>query len=105
MIDVKSLDLVTGNVTTIFTTPLGGWIDSLTVAPSLKDLIIAYSPDPSSGGRKRCISCLWMVPSRRSCSSLHPPIKINTTNPIGLRMGNTFISHISIINIPPQLMR
>jgi Tol biopolymer transport system component len=58
MIDVKSLDLATGIITTIFATQPGGWIDSMAVAPSLKDLIISYSPDPSSGGKE----ALYILP-------------------------------------------
>jgi Tol biopolymer transport system component len=59
-IDVKSLDLATGNVTTIFETPLGGWIDSMAVAPDLKNLIISYAPssDPPLGGKK----ALYIMP-------------------------------------------
>jgi Tol biopolymer transport system component len=59
-IEVKSLDLVTGNVTTIFETPLGGWIDSVAVAPDLKNLIISYAApsDLPSGGREE----LYTIP-------------------------------------------
>jgi Tol biopolymer transport system component len=47
-IDVKSLNLSTGNVTTIYETALGDWIRSIAVAPNLKDLVISYSPSPDA---------------------------------------------------------
>jgi Tol biopolymer transport system component len=43
---LRSLDLVSGNVTTIFETSVGGWIRSVAVAPDLKNLIISHSPSP-----------------------------------------------------------
>ena len=45
---LRSLDLVSGKVTTIFETEVGGWIRSLAVAPDFKNLIISYSPAPDS---------------------------------------------------------
>jgi Tol biopolymer transport system component len=45
---LRSLDLVSGKVGTIFETEVGGWIRSLAVAPDFKNLIISYSPAPDS---------------------------------------------------------
>jgi hypothetical protein len=51
---LRSLDLVTGKVTTSFETEVGGWVRSLAVAPDLKDLVISYSPSPDEplGGKE-----------------------------------------------------
>ena len=43
---LRSLDLVTGTVTTIFETEVDGWIRSLAVAPNHKELVISYAPPP-----------------------------------------------------------
>ena len=55
---LRSLDLVSGYVTTIFETEVGGWIRSVGVAPDLKNLIISYSPSPDSpfGGKEELYS-------------------------------------------------
>ncbi len=45
---VRSLDLVTGKVETIFETDVGGWIRSVAVSPDLQNLIIGYAPSSDS---------------------------------------------------------
>jgi len=57
---LRSLDLVTGKVTTSFETEVGGWVRSLAVAPDLKDLVISYSPSPDEplGGKEE----LYIMP-------------------------------------------
>ena len=51
---LRSLDLATGRVKTIFETEVGSWIRSIAVSPDLKNLIISYAPpsDPSVGSRE-----------------------------------------------------
>lgn len=57
-IDVTMLDLATGKVTTIFETPVGGWINSMAVSPDLHNLTISYAPpsDPPVGNREALYS-------------------------------------------------
>jgi Tol biopolymer transport system component len=45
---VRSLDLVSGQATTIFETEVGGWIRSLAIGPDRKNLIISYAAPPDS---------------------------------------------------------
>jgi Tol biopolymer transport system component len=54
LINVQSLDLTNGAVTTIYQTPEGGWIDALTVSPDHKQLILSYIPplNAPQGGLK-----------------------------------------------------
>ena len=52
LIDIQSLDLETGEITTIFQAPSDGWIDAAAVSPDNKQLIISYPPpttDPHGG--------------------------------------------------------
>jgi Tol biopolymer transport system component len=44
LINVESLDLLTGDLTTIFQTPVDAWIDAEAVSPDGRTLIIAYEP-------------------------------------------------------------
>ncbi|HXQ35802.1 MAG TPA: hypothetical protein VN843_17435, partial [Anaerolineales bacterium] len=48
LIDIRSLDLRTGNITTIFQTPDGGWVDAVTVSPDRKQLVLSYLPPGST---------------------------------------------------------
>ena len=43
-IEVQSLDLTNGQVTTIFRTTGEAWLDSATVSPDLQQLILSYTP-------------------------------------------------------------
>jgi len=43
-IDLRSLDLRTGDISTIFQTPDGGWIDAVTVSPDSQQLVLSYLP-------------------------------------------------------------
>ena len=48
---IQALDLISGNITTIFQTPNNAWLDFVSVAPDEKQLLMAYMPprdDPSS---------------------------------------------------------
>jgi Tol biopolymer transport system component len=52
LINVQSLDLGNGKISTIFQSPSDGWIDAAAVSPNGKQLIISYSPptaDPHGG--------------------------------------------------------
>jgi Tol biopolymer transport system component len=57
---LRSLDLMSGKVTTIFETDVGGWIRSLAVSPDLKNIIVSYStsPDLPFGGKEE----LYIMP-------------------------------------------
>lgn len=44
LIDVRSLDLSTGDINTIFQTPDGGWVDVVAVSPDNKQLVLSYLP-------------------------------------------------------------
>jgi Tol biopolymer transport system component len=54
LIDIRSLDLTTGVVTTIFQTPDGGWVEAVTVSPDSKQLVMSYLPPVGvpDGGQK-----------------------------------------------------
>jgi hypothetical protein len=41
---IRLLDLKTGNVSTIFQTPNGGWIDAVAVSPDHQQMILSYVP-------------------------------------------------------------
>jgi Tol biopolymer transport system component len=43
-IDIRSLDLTTGEITTIFRTPDGGWVDAAAISPDYKQLALSYLP-------------------------------------------------------------
>jgi len=44
ILNIQTLDLVTGTITTIFTTPPKAWIYYIAVSPDNKQLIMSYSP-------------------------------------------------------------
>ena len=51
-LDVQSLDLTTGTVTTTFQAPSQGWVDSVAASPDGKELVLSYAPpasDPRGG--------------------------------------------------------
>lgn len=53
---IQALDLTSGNVTTIFQSQNGSWIDFVSVSPDIKQLIMAYLPpraNNSSGGNSQ----------------------------------------------------
>jgi Tol biopolymer transport system component len=41
---IRLLDLMTGNVTTIFQAPDGGWVDAIAISPDNKQMILSYAP-------------------------------------------------------------
>jgi hypothetical protein len=43
-VGVQSLDLATGDLSTIFQTPPGSWMDAVAVSPDSETLVISYSP-------------------------------------------------------------
>jgi Tol biopolymer transport system component len=59
-IDVLSLDLRSGDITTVFQTSNGGWVDAVIVSPDNKQLVMSYIPpiDLSYGGQK----ALYIMP-------------------------------------------
>jgi Tol biopolymer transport system component len=58
LIDVQSLTLATGEVSTIFQAPSDGWIDAAAISPDGKQLIISYSPPDTNphGGQETLYS-------------------------------------------------
>jgi Tol biopolymer transport system component len=60
LIDVQSLNLATGEVTTIFQTPNDGWIDAAAISPDGKQLVVSYSPSTKNphGGQETLYSIL-----------------------------------------------
>ncbi len=57
VMSIQALDLTTGNTTTIYQAPAGGWIDFVSVSPDGKQLIMAYVPprannDPNATGQQ-----------------------------------------------------
>lgn len=56
---IQRLDLATGEIETLFTTPPGGWIYYATLSPDATSLVMSYSPPAQPG-----------VPSSRSLYSL-----------------------------------
>jgi Tol biopolymer transport system component len=44
LIDIRSLDLTTGVISTIFQTLDGGWVDAAGVSPDTKELVLSYLP-------------------------------------------------------------
>lgn len=56
LINIQSLDLTTGVVTTIYQAPNGGWIDAVAVSPDNQQLILSYAtPLNVSGGGKKAL--------------------------------------------------
>jgi Tol biopolymer transport system component len=73
LINVQSLDLGTGVVTTIYQAPDGGWIDAVAVSPDNTQLIMSYAtPLSVSGGGKKA---LYQMPvdASESPQLLFPP--------------------------------
>ena len=48
-LQIRVLNLVTGEVTTIFDAPKYSWVHYLTVSPDAKQLVMSYSPPSESG--------------------------------------------------------
>ncbi len=48
---IQSLDLVTGEVNTLFQAPKGSWVDAVAVAPDAPVLIMSYRPPDSTSGQ------------------------------------------------------
>ena len=44
IMNIQALDLISGNITTIFQAPTAGWIDFVSVSPDGQKLIMAYLP-------------------------------------------------------------
>ncbi len=47
---IESIDLTTGAITRVFDAPPGAWIDSMSVAPDGRELVMAYFPAPTAPG-------------------------------------------------------
>jgi Tol biopolymer transport system component len=75
-INVQVLDLITGQVVTIFQIPSGGWADAAVVSPDVKTLILSYLPptNASYGGQ----ASLYSLPADGS-----GPLRILITPPTG----------------------
>ena len=68
LVDVQLLDLSTGEVKTIFQSPVDAWIDAATVSPDGKNLLVSYAPPVGTefGGR----DSLYLLPLDGSSTSL-----------------------------------
>jgi Tol biopolymer transport system component len=60
LIEVQTLDLSTGNVTTVFQAPAGGWVDAAMVSPDGKQLLLSYQPPP--GTEYGTLAALYVMP-------------------------------------------
>ena len=60
VVGVETLDLVTGEIKTIFTVPGDGWIYYSTVSPDGKQLVISYVPDSASNSARN--QALYIMP-------------------------------------------
>lgn len=57
--EIRSLDLTTGVVTTIFQAPKDAWIDAVAVSPDSKEMILSYiAPRDVPYGGKRALYCM-----------------------------------------------
>jgi Tol biopolymer transport system component len=61
LIDVQSLDLTTGSVTTLFQTPIDAWVDAAAISPDGQHVIIAYVPPV--GGTLGGQEALYVMPA------------------------------------------
>ncbi|HEX2696631.1 MAG TPA: hypothetical protein VHM28_02915 [Anaerolineales bacterium] len=63
---IQTLDLASGEITTIYKAPPGAWIDSEAVSPDYKQLIISYKPpaDPPFSGQQQALYRLPLDGSR-----------------------------------------
>lgn len=59
-IHVQILDLVTGEVTTLYTTPINAWIYYISVSPDGTQLIMSFSPPP--GEDLAIVQALYIMP-------------------------------------------
>ena len=59
-IRVQILDLVTGEVSIVYTVPINGWIYYVSVSPDSKQLIMSYSPPP--GENPAVVQALYIMP-------------------------------------------
>jgi Tol biopolymer transport system component len=57
LVNIQVLNLTTGDITTVFQTPVGGWIDAVAVSPDDKQLMLSYTP-PGAGGQ----NALYIMP-------------------------------------------
>ena len=60
VIRIYILDLVTGNITTIYTVPLNGWIYYVSVSPDDTQLVMSYSPP--LGENSNIVQALYTMP-------------------------------------------
>ena len=60
VIRVQILDLVTGEVSIVYTVPINGWIYYVSVSPDSKQLIMSYSPPP--GENPAIVQALYIMP-------------------------------------------
>ncbi len=57
LVNIQVLDLTTGDITTVFQTPVGGWIDAVAVSPDNKQVILSYTA-PDDGAQ----NTLYIMP-------------------------------------------
>jgi Tol biopolymer transport system component len=58
-LQIQVLDLITGEITTIFDAPKNSWIHYITVSPDNKQLVMSYSPPP---GDKQADQNIYIMP-------------------------------------------
>src|SRR5687767_2858284 len=59
-VHIQTLDLVTGELTTVYTTPLDAWIYYISVSPDGKQVVMSYSPPP--GEDPNIVQALYIMP-------------------------------------------
>src|SRR5688572_19264907 len=76
IVRVRSLDLVTGQVTTIYRAPINAWVYYVSVSPDGKQLVMSFSPPP--GEDPEIVQALYVMPvdgSKPPQLLFKPPIR------------------------------
>jgi Tol biopolymer transport system component len=76
IVRVRSLDLVTGQVTTIYRAPINAWVYYVSVSPDGKQVVMSFSPPP--GEDPEIVQALYVMPvdgSKPPQLLFKPPIR------------------------------
>ncbi len=60
---LTELDLASGRMTTLFQAPENSWLSAAVVSPDGRQILLAYSPPPPSGGTNYGYSDLYLIPT------------------------------------------
>jgi len=60
VIRIQILDLVTGNITVVYTAPPNAWIYYISVSPDAKQVVMSFSPDPQEN--PDIVQALYVMP-------------------------------------------